>query len=57
METPVEETGAQKIMVGIKIDRFENGTYSLMFLKNSIQNKATTAEHRSSTKLPSNTIH
>ena len=39
MNTPVEETGTQKIMVGIKMDRFENGPYSLMFLKNKFRTR------------------
>ena len=55
--TPVEETGTQKIMARIKMDNFDNSPYSLMFLNNAIQKEETNADHRSGTIFPSSTIH
>ena len=36
METPVEGTGAQILMEGIKMENFDDSPYSLMFLNNAI---------------------
>ena len=55
MDTPVEETGAQMLTAGLKMDVFDNPPYSLMFLNNAIQNEETTSEHRSGTIFSSST--
>ena len=56
-ETPVEETGAQILLAGLKMDDFDDSPYSLMFLNNSIQNEETTADNRIGTIYPSITSH
>ena len=35
-ETPVEDTGAQMPIAGLKIDDFDDSPYFLMFLNNAI---------------------
>ena len=53
----MEETGAQMLMTGLKMDNFDNSPPSLMFLNNAIQNEETNADHRSGTLFPSSTSH
>ena len=55
MDTPVEETGAQMLMIGVEIDNFDDSPYCLIFLNNTIQNEETTVDHRSGTIFPSST--
>ena len=51
----MEDTGTQILMAGLKMGDFDDSPYSLMFLKNAIQNKETTADHRSDTIFTSST--
>ena len=56
-DTQVEETDAQMLMVGIKMDDFDDSPYPLMSLNNKIKNEETAADHMSGTIFPSNTSH
>ena len=49
-DTPVEKTGSQILMEVLK-------TYSLILLKNAIQNEETNTDHSSGTIFPSITSH
>ena len=46
---PVEDTGAQVLTTGTKMDNFDDSPYYLMLLNNAIQNEKSTVYHRSGT--------
>ena len=56
-DTPMEETGTQMLMAGLKMDNFDNSPYFLMFLNNAIKNEETTADHIIGTSFPISTSH
>ena len=56
-DTPAEETSAQMLTARLKMDNFDDSSYSLMFLNNAIQNEETTADRRSGTIFLSITSH
>ena len=56
-DTPVDETGAQMLMTGLKMDNFDDSPYFLMFLYNAIQNEETTTDHMIGTIFKSITSH